>query len=91
MSTRNDKIRRQDALRQQAKRNREAAHRAAVGAERTSFITYRSTRADLEQMQQVAGIEERDEAITLAIRYMAGLARRNPEAFLAAMDPRNPV
>ncbi len=42
-------------------------------------------------MQQVGGFEEQDEVITLAIRYMAGMARRDPAAFLQAMNPRNPV
>lgn len=88
---RTDRIRQQDARRQQNKRERDAAHRRRVGAEKTAFVTYRGTRADLELMQQVGGYEERDEVITLAIRYMAGLARRDPAAFVRAMDPRNPV
>ncbi|XQE65798.1 hypothetical protein ACOAPY_14130 [Pseudomonas sp. P3C3] len=88
---RTDRIRQQDAKRQQSKRDRDAEHRERVGAEKTKIVTYRGTRADLELMQQVGGYEERDEVITLVIRYMAGLARRDPAAFLAAMDPRNPA
>lgn len=88
---RTPRIRQQDKDRQQNKRDRDAAHAVLVGAEKTKIVTYRGTRADLELMQQVGGYEERDEVITLAIRYMAGLARRDPAAFLAAMDPRNPA
>jgi hypothetical protein len=93
MSTkeRTDRIRQQDTKRQQNKRDRDAAHAERVGAEKTKITTYRGTRSDLELMQQVGGFDERDEVITLAIRYMAGLARRDPAAFLAAMDPRNPA
>ncbi|MNN97426.1 hypothetical protein D3C81_2165880 [compost metagenome] len=53
--------------------------------------TYAGTRCELALMCQVGGYDEPAEAITLAIRYLAGLARRDPAAFLAAMDPRNPV
>lgn len=88
---RTDRIRQQDAARQQRKRAREAAHRARVGAQVMKLTTYRGTRADLALMQQVGGFEEVDEVITLAIRYMAGLARRDPAAFQAAMNPRNPA
>jgi hypothetical protein len=88
---RTPRVRKQDAERQQNKRDRDAAHAELVGAEKTKIVTYRGTRADLELMQQVGGYEERDEVITLAIRYMAGLARRDPAAFLAAMDPRSPA
>ncbi|MCY1286460.1 hypothetical protein D9M70_354340 [compost metagenome] len=88
---RTDRIRQQDTARQQAKRNRDAEHKARVGAEKFSFITYAGTRADIECIRQVGGYEEVEEGLTLAIRYMAGLARRDPAAFLEAMDPRNPV
>ena len=86
-----DRIRRQNKDRQQAKRDREREHREKVGAELVKVEMYAGTRRDLELMRQVGGFEEADEALTLAIRYMAGLARNNPVAFRAAMDPRNPV
>ncbi|TBV12775.1 hypothetical protein [Stutzerimonas kirkiae] len=86
---RTDKVRKQDAARQQRKRDREAAHLARVGAETMKLTTYQGTRIDLELMQQVGGYEEPAEVITLAVRYMAGLARRDPAAFVEAMDPRN--
>lgn len=88
---RTDRVRRQDASRQQSLRDRRAAHAERVGAEPIKVMTYRGTREDLALMQEVGGYEERDEALTLAVRYMAGLARRDPAAFRAAMDPRNPV
>lgn len=89
--TRTDKVRQQDAKRQQALRDRRVAHRERVGAETMKLTTYRGTRADLELMQQVGGFDEPAEVITLAVRYLAGLARRDPVAFLEAMNPRNPV
>lgn len=88
---RTDRIRKQDADRQQALRDRVATHLKRVGAQKTKFTTYSGTREDIAVMQKVGGYEEQDEAITLALRYMAGMARRDPVAFQAAMDPRNPV
>lgn len=87
---RTDRIRKQDAIRQQARRDRNAEHRARIGAEKIKFDSSRSTRDEIAVMQAVGGYEQ-DEAICLAVRYMAGMARRDPVAFLAAMDPRNPV
>ena len=88
---RTERIRKQDADRQQDKRNRDAAHRERVGAEVTKLTTYRGTRADWALMQQVGEYEEVEEVITLMTRYMAGMARRDPQAFRDAMNPRNPV
>lgn len=88
---RTDRVRQQDTKRQQNKRDRDAAHREAVGAEKFTFVTYAGTRADMECIRQVGGYEEVEEGLTLAIRYVASLARRDPAAFQAAMNPRNPV
>jgi hypothetical protein len=88
---RTERIRKQDADRQQAKRDRDAAHRDRVGAQVTKLTTYQGTRADWALMQQVGEFEEVEEVITLMTRYMAGMARRDPQAFLNAMNPRNPV
>lgn len=88
---RTERIRQQDAIRQQAWRDRRAAHRERVGAQVMKLTTYRGTRADLELMQQIGGFEEVEEVITLAIRAMAGLARRDPAGFQIAMDPRTPA
>lgn len=89
--TKADRIRRQNRDRQQARRERERRHREAVGAETFKMEMYAGTRQDLALMQHVGGYEEIEEALTLAIRYMASLARRDPAAFLQAMDPRNPA
>ena len=91
IETKADRIRRQNKDRQQAKRDRDEAHRKAVGAQTVKMEFYAGTCRDLELMRQVGGFEEADEALTLAIRYMAGMARNHPAAFLAAMDPRNPL
>lgn len=48
--TRTDKVRQQDAKRQQAKRDRDAQHLERVGAETMKLTAYRGTRADLELM-----------------------------------------
>lgn len=89
--TKADRIQRQSKDRQQAKRERERRHHEAVGAETFKMEMYTGTRQDLALMQQVGGYEEVEEALTLAIRYMESLARRDPAAFLQAMDPRNPA
>lgn len=88
---RTDKVRKQDTKRQQNLRDRRAAHREAVGAEPFKMTMYAGTRTDLDTMCQVGGYDEVEEAITLGIRYLAGLARRDPAAFRNIMDPRNPV
>lgn len=86
-----ERVRRQNKDRQQAKRDRERQHREVVGAETFKMEMYAGTRADLACIQQVGGYEEIEEGLTLAVRYMAGLARRDPAAFRTAMNPRNPL
>lgn len=86
-----ERVRQQNAARQQAKRDRQQQRRAQVGAERIKVEIYRGTRLDLDVMQQVGGYTETGEAITLAIRYMAAMARRDAAAFAEAMNPRNPL
>ncbi|MCQ4310893.1 hypothetical protein NAV33_03125 [Pseudomonas stutzeri] len=86
-----ERVRKQNAARQQSKRDRTLLHREKVGAEKIKFEIYSGTRRDLDAMQQVGGYTEAGEAITLAIRYMADMARRDPAAFAEAMNPRNPL
>lgn len=86
-----ERVRRQNKDRQQAKRDRERQHRETVGAETFKMEMYAGTRADLATIQQAGGYEEIEEGLTLAVRYMAGLARRDLAAFLQAMNPRNPL
>ncbi|WP_439861603.1 hypothetical protein [Pseudomonas sp. MBLB4136] len=61
MSTkpRTDRIRQQDADRQQARSDRVAAHKQRVGAEVIKIEMYAGTRRDLELMQQVAAMRRR--------------------------------
>jgi hypothetical protein len=84
-----ERVRQQNAARQQAKRDRIQLHREKVGAEKIKWVIYKGTRSDLDVMQLVGGYTEVGEAITLAVRYMAGMARRDPAAFAEAMNPRN--
>lgn len=86
-----ERVRKQNAARQQAKRDRLQLHRAKVGAEKIKWVIYKGTRSDLDVMQQVGGYTEAGEAITLAVRYMAAMARRDPAVFAEAMNPRNPL
>lgn len=86
-----ERVRRQNKDRQQAKRDRERQHREVVGAETFKMEMYAGTRADLAYIQQVGGYEEVEEGLTLVVRYMAGLARRDPDLFRTVMNPRNPL
>ncbi|MDA8483614.1 hypothetical protein NNO07_11070 [Pseudomonas resinovorans] len=88
---RTDKVRKQDAVRQQRKRALDAARNARLGGEKLKLMTFQGTRDGLAVMRQVGGYRNDDEVVSLAVRYLAGLARRDPAAFLEAMDPRNPV
>ncbi|MFN9529661.1 MAG: hypothetical protein ACK561_09960 [Pseudomonadaceae bacterium] len=85
------KVRAQDTARQRRKRELDARHREAVGAKTFKWETYTGTRDDMECIRQVGGFELVEEGLTLAVRYMAGFARRDPAGFRAAIDPRNPV
>lgn len=88
---RTDKVRKQDTLRQQRKRALDAARKARLEGEKLKLMTFKGTRDGLELMRQVGGYRSDDEVVSLAVRYLADLARRNPASFLEAMDPRAPV
>ncbi|MDU4253901.1 MULTISPECIES: hypothetical protein [unclassified Pseudomonas] len=88
---RTDKVRRQDANRQQRLRDREAAHKQAVGSEKIKLEIYAGTRTDIDDMCQVGGFEEEAEAITLGLRYLGNMARNEPEQYRRALNPRNLV
>ncbi len=75
-----------------ARRRKLARQRAeAIGETKFKMKMGAGTAADIGCISQVGEYLERPEAVTLAIRYMAGLARRDPKAFRAAMNPRNPL
>ncbi|MFV3367536.1 hypothetical protein ACNFH5_05075 [Pseudomonas sp. NY15435] len=86
---RTDRVRNQDAKRQQNLRDREAAHKHAVGAQKLKLEIYAGTRADIDDMCRVGGFEEEDEAITLGLRYLGNMARNEPEEYRRALNPRN--
>ncbi|MCY1510140.1 hypothetical protein D9M68_445090 [compost metagenome] len=88
---RTDKVRKQDTVRQQRKRALDAARKARLGGEKLKLMTFKGTRDGLAVMRQVGGYGNDDEAVSLAVRYLAGLARRDRAAFLEAMDPRDPI
>lgn len=85
------KVRAQDTARQRRKRERDAKHRAAVGAEKFKWETYAGTRDDMECIRAAGDFDQVEEGLTLAIRYVANIARRDPAALRAALDPRNLV
>jgi hypothetical protein len=49
------------------------------------------TMADMECIRLAGDLATVEEGLTLAVRYMAGMARRDLQAFRDAMNPRNPV
>jgi hypothetical protein len=70
------------AKREQKQRVKAVKFKAELGA---------GTIADMECIRLVGGYITVEEGLTLAVRYMAGMARRNPQAFIKAMNPSNPV
>lgn len=85
------KVRAQDTARQRRKRELDARHRAAVGAKTFKWETYTGTRDDMECIRAAGDFEQVEEGLTLAVRYVANMARRDPAAMRAALDPRNLV
>lgn len=71
------------------KRNRERL--AAIGATKLKMLIGAGTADDIECIREVGEFKESAEGVTLAIRYMAALARRDPTAFARAINPRNPL
>jgi glutamine synthetase adenylyltransferase len=75
-----------------ARRRKLARQRAeAIGETKFKMKMGTGTAADIDFITQAGEYPERAEAVTLAIRYLAGLARRDPAAFRQAMNPRNPL
>lgn len=65
--------------RRQRRRQEHAALRAA--SQPITFEAYRGTQADLALICELGGFEEQAEAITLILRNVADLARRDRHAF----------
>lgn len=73
-----------------ARRRKRARQRAeAIGETKFKMKMGAGTAADIACISQAGAYKESAEAVTLAIRYLAGLARRDPIAFREAMNPRN--
>lgn len=81
LETKEGHIRRLACERQKRKRTADAA--AAVRAEALliTFEAYKGTQADLALICELGGFEEPAEAITLILRNVADLARRDGHAF----------
>lgn len=60
----------------------------AIGASKLKMLVGRGTAADIECIRQIGGFEESAEGVTLCIRYMAAMARRDAQIFRKAIDPR---
>ena len=61
----------------------------AIGATKLKMVIGSGTAADIECIRQTGGFEESAEALTLCIRFMATMARRDATAFRHAIDPRS--
>jgi hypothetical protein len=77
-------------------RNRSARFRAAkkarllaINATKLKMVIGSGTAADIEDIRQIGGFEESAEGLTLCIRYMAAMARRDASAFRQALNPSN--
>ncbi|MDO9625163.1 MAG: hypothetical protein Q7J46_14365 [Pseudomonas sp.] len=75
-----------------ARRRKLARQRAeAIGETKFKLKIGAGTAADINCISQAGEYHETAEAVTLALRFMAGLARRDLASFREAMNPRNPV
>jgi len=71
-----------------ARRRKLARQRAeAIGETKFKMNMGAGTATDIACISQAGEYQEAAEAVTLAIRFMAALARRDPAAFRAAMNP----
>lgn len=61
----------------------------AIGATKFKMIVGAGTVSDIEYIRQIGSFEENAEAVTLCIRFMAAMARRDEAAFLQAINPRS--
>jgi Tfp pilus assembly protein PilF len=77
-------------VRSARRRARERARNELIGATKFKMKIGAGTVADIECIRLTGGFEESAEAVTLAIRYMAKLARQSPATFRKAMNPRAP-
>lgn len=81
LETKEERERRQARDRQQRKRTKDAAAAVRAEAQPITFEAYKGTQADLALICELGGFEEQAEAITLILRNVAELARRDCHAF----------
>ena len=78
---REDRERRLATERQRRKRQRDKAHKQAVGAREFRFEIYRGTTEALERITKAGDFDEEAEALTLLIHGADALAKRDPSRF----------
>lgn len=83
LETKEERTRRLARERQQRKRTADAAAAVRAEAQPITFEAYKGTQADLALICELGGFDERAEAITLILRNVADLARRDCHAFAA--------
>lgn len=76
-----ERKRRHARIRQRRKRRRDEAAKQRAAAVAVTFEAYKGTQADLALICEHGGFEEQAEAITLILRNVADLARRDRHAF----------
>lgn len=76
-----ERKRRHARIRQRRKRRRDEAAKQRAAAVPVTFEAYKGTQADLALICELGGFEEQAEAITLILRNVADLARRDRHAF----------
>lgn len=85
-----DRKRQLARVRSARRRARERASKERIGAIKLKMVIGAGTAADIECIRLAGNFEEGAEALTLAIRYMASLARQDPATFRNVMSPRAP-
>lgn len=89
--TKTERKRRLARERSARRRARERKRREIIGERKLKIKIGAGIAADIECISRVGEFKEQDEAVTTAIRYVAGIARRSPTAFRKAMNLRTPV
>jgi hypothetical protein len=75
-----DRQRRHARIRKRRQRRREELEKLRASSVLVTFEAYKGTQADIELICAVGGFDEQDEAITLILRNVADLARRDSQA-----------
>ena len=81
METKQERTRRLARERKQKQRERQKAHKQAVGAQELRFEIYRGTAEALDRIAAAGGFEEKAEVLTLLIHSADTLLKRDPSQF----------